>query len=201
MTGLSATRTIDEFFDLRNPFCISSASWSTFVQSQEAGVAAHDLDEEEALVRCGRVADFVDTLHDGVQGRVIADGGVGAVEVVVDRAGKADDGEVKLVGKNACAGERTVAADDHEGVYLVAAQVVEGELASLGSLKLVTARGLQNRAASVDDVRDVLGFEFDDFVGDEAFVASVDAFDFQAVENGRTGDGADCGVHAGRVTS
>ena len=30
--GLSATRTIDEFFDLRKPFLISSDSWSTCVE-------------------------------------------------------------------------------------------------------------------------------------------------------------------------
>ena len=41
----------------------------------------------------GSVADFVHTLHDGVQSRVVSNGGVSAEEVVVDSAGKADDGE------------------------------------------------------------------------------------------------------------
>ena len=74
----------------------------------------------------GGVADFVDALHDGVEGGVVADCGVGAVEVVVDGSGQADDGEVELVGEDASAGERAVAADDHHGVDFVAAEHVVG---------------------------------------------------------------------------
>ena len=69
----------------------------------------------------GGVADFVDTLHDGVQGGVVADGGVSSVEVVVDGAGKAYDGEIEFVGEDAGAAERAVAADHHQGIDAVTA--------------------------------------------------------------------------------
>ena len=149
----------------------------------------------------GGVADFVGALHNGVQRRVVADGGVGAVQVVVDGAGQADHREVELVGKDARAGERAVAADDDDGVDAVAACHVVGQLAAFGGLELLAARRLEDGAAALDDVGDVLGVEVNDFVGDEAAVAAVNALDLETVENCGAGDRADGGVHSRRIAS
>ena len=83
----------------------------------------------------------------------------------------------------------------------MAAQVVVGELATFGGLEFLASGRLQNRSAAVYDVRDVLGLEFLDFIGDEAAVAAVDSFDFESAVDGRARDGADCGVHSGGVAS
>ncbi len=151
--------------------------------------------------RSWEVADLVDALHDGVEGCVVADGGVCAEEVVVDGAGEADDGEVELVGEDAGAGERAVAADYHERVDAVAAQCVIGELSSFGGLELLATGGLEYGAAALYDVGDVGCGELDDFVGHQPAVSAVYAFDFESGEYGRACDGADRRVHAGGVTS
>ena len=69
------------------------------VLSQEAGIAAHHLDEEDALMALGRIANAVYALHDGIQGCVVADGGVGAIEVVVDGTRQANTADVEFAGK------------------------------------------------------------------------------------------------------
>lgn len=60
-------------------------------------VAAHDLENEAALVAVGGGDDGVDGLHDAVQGGVRADGHVSAAEVVVDRANHAHDVQVGIL--------------------------------------------------------------------------------------------------------
>ena len=152
-------------------------------------------------MRCGGVADFVDTLHDGVEGSVVAYGGIGAVEVIVDGARQADDGEVEFVGKDARAGERAVAADDDQGVYLVALDHVVGELTSLGRLKLLAPGSLEDSAALLYDIRYVLSAKIHDFIGDESLVSAIDALDFQPTEYSGAGDRTDGGIHARGVAA
>ncbi len=177
------------------------AGGDSAVEGEESGVAPHDFDKEEALVAGRCVADFVDTFHNGVQSGVVAYRRVGSVEVVVDCARQSDDRQVEFVGEDSGACQRAVAADNDEGVDFVAAQVVVGELATFGGLEFLASGRLQNRSAAVYDVRDVLGLEFLDFIGDEAAVAAVDSFDFESAVDGRARDGADCGVHSGGVAS
>ena len=171
------------------------------VEGEEAGVASHDLDEEESLVRGGRVTDLVDALHDGVQGRIVTDGEVGAGEVVVDRTGQADDGEVVLLGEIASAMQAAVATDDDEGFDAVFDDHVVGLTSALGGTELVAAGGLEDGATTLDDVADALGFERGDLVRDQSAIAAVDAFYDDAVGDSRTGDGPDGGVHARSVTA
>ena len=104
------------------------------------------------LVRGGGVTDLVHALHDGVQGRVVAYGCVGAVEIVVNGAGEADYREVELIGENARAGQRAVAAYHHQSVDLVTAQIVVCQLASLGGLEFGAAGCFQYGAAHLYDV-------------------------------------------------
>ena len=56
-----------------------------------AGVAAHHLDDHHAVVRLGGRVQAVDRLGADRDGRVEAEGVVGAGEVVVDRLRDADD--------------------------------------------------------------------------------------------------------------
>jgi len=165
------------------------------VLGQEAGIAPHHLHEEDALVRVGRVANLVHALHDGIQRGVVADGQVGAGEVVVDGAGQAYAGHVVLLGKQAGARERTVTADDHKGVYPVLLHHLEGLLAALGGHKLLAASRLQYGAAATDDAADVLGVELAHLARNQAFVTPIYGHHTHAVGNGRAGDGTDGGIH------
>ncbi len=67
-------------------------------QRQVAGVPAHHLDDEAALVAGGRAGDRVQRLDDPAQRRVGADGHVGAEHIVVDRADQAHDRQVRVRG-------------------------------------------------------------------------------------------------------
>ena len=93
-------------------------------------------------------------------------------------------------------GERAVATDDYEGVNLVFAHVFPCFSTSLFGLKLGAAGGLEDGASLLHNVTYVLGLEILDFVGDEALIAAVDTLDLEPVEDGRTGDGTDSGIHA-----
>ena len=64
------------------------------IEGKESGIASHDFDEEESLMAGACVAQFVHTFDDGVERGVIADGRVRAPEVIIDRSGHSDDGDV-----------------------------------------------------------------------------------------------------------
>ena len=99
--------------DLRYYGCFGSGC-DRAVKGEESGVASHYLDEEQAFVRGGGVAYFVDTLHDGVKCGVVANGGVGAVKVIVDGAGQTDDRYLEFMAEYAGSRKRTVTADHYE---------------------------------------------------------------------------------------
>ncbi len=134
------------------------------VEGKEASVAPHHLYEEKALVAGGSVADFVHTVHDGVERRVVAYRGVGAVQVVVNGARQADNRKVELIGENAGARQRAVAAYHDKSVYLVAAQHIVGQTAPLRSLKLLATRGFKYSAALLYYIRYILSTEIDYFI-------------------------------------
>ena len=186
--------------DLRDDGGLGSGSDGS-VEGEESGVASHHLDKEEAFVGGGGVADFVDAFHDGVQGRVVSDGCVGSVEVVVDCSGEADDRDGEFVAEDAGAGEGAVAADYDEGVDFMAFHHVVGALAAFGSLEFLATGGFEDCSAALDDVGDILRGELFYFIVDEAFIAAVDAENLEVGEDCRTRHGADSGVHTRGVAS
>ena len=97
------------------------------------------------------VTEFVHTFDDGVESRVVTDGGVRAPEVVVNRTGDADNRDVILLREQACAGKRAIAADDDKGVNLLFFEGLVGSFASLGSLELLAACGFEDRTSALDD--------------------------------------------------
>ena len=152
-------------------------------------------------MRRSRIADFVDGVENGVQGRVISDGCIGAVEVVVDGAGQADAGHVELLRKDAGTRQRTVAANDDQGVDTFLLHVVVGQLAAFGSHEFLAACCLQDGTSHLNDVAYVLAFELFDFTGYQAFVSSVDTFYLKAVVDGCTRHRTDGSVHSRSVSS
>src|SRR5699024_831656 len=61
------------------------------IQGQPAGLVAHDLDAHDPAVAAGGGVDAVDDLGRDLDGGVETKGDVGAVDVVVDGLGQADD--------------------------------------------------------------------------------------------------------------
>ena len=91
------------------------ARCQTDIQRQMPCVSAHDLDDRAALVGLHGIAQTVDCLHGGICRGVVADGVVGADDVVVDRRRDADDADA-LLGKLLKTTERAVAADADNAV-------------------------------------------------------------------------------------
>ena len=142
-------------------------------EGQVAAVAAHDLHDEGALVGGGRRGDVVDGLQDAVEGRVGADGHVGAHQVVVDAAHQAGDHEDGMGGGRLCAditgldelleqggpvlaelvgaGQGAVAPDDHEPVDAVLQEVAGGRQLAGALAELSRAGGADDGAAALED--------------------------------------------------
>ena len=101
----------------------AGAAGDAGVQRDPAGVAAHHLDDQHAVVRLGGRVQAVDRLGGDVDRGVEAEREVGAGQVVVDRLGHADDvdAEVGELGRHA---ERVLAADRDQRVDAVAGEVV-----------------------------------------------------------------------------
>ena len=171
------------------------------ILGEEPGVTPHDLDEEYAVVAGGRIAYLVDAFHDGVERGVVADGRVGAAQVVVDRGGDSDAGQVVLLSKNACAMNRTVATDNDEGIDLLALQVLVCLAPTFFAEEVLAGRRLQDGAALLDDVADVLRLAVHNFAVDESLVPTAYSLDIQAVVDSRACDGANGAVHARSVVS
>ncbi len=92
-----------------------SAAGDSGVQGNPSGVASHDFDDHDAMVRLGGGVDAVDGIGCDVDGGVEAEGDIGGGEVVVDGLGDADDGQTFL-GQIEADLLGAIATDDDEGV-------------------------------------------------------------------------------------
>ena len=78
----------------------------------------------------------------------------------------------------------------------MAADYVVGQTPTLGRGELLAAGSLKDGTALLDDVRHILCAEIDYLVGDKTAITAIYTFDFQPIENCRTCDRTDCGIHA-----
>jgi hypothetical protein len=126
----------------------------------EAGVAAHELDEADAVG--GALGLAVGAIEDGAggfDGGEVAEGLADVLDVVVDGLGDADDGDGQLaagdfLGDGVGALLGAVAADAQEDVDLPVGEVID----HFGDFLLSAGRG-QDGAAVAVDVVDELGGE------------------------------------------
>jgi hypothetical protein len=123
------------------------------VRGDPARVAAHDLDDDDAVVRLGGGVQAVDGVRGDLHRGVEAEGHVGAGQVVVDRLRHAD--HLHAVGREpARDAERVLAADRHERVDAEALHRRPHRRRAVGAaLVRVRARGAEDRAAAVQDAR------------------------------------------------
>ena len=147
------------------------------------------------------VTEFVHTINDSVEGRVVTDGGVRAPEIVVNRTGDADDRDIILLREQASASKRAIAADDDQGINLLFLNGIVRALTPFGSLELLAASGFENRTSALDDSTHILGRELLYLIVHEAFVATEDGFDADVVSDSSAGDGAHCCIHSRSIAA
>ena len=136
-----------------------------------------------------------------VEGGVVSDGGVCAVEVVVDGSRQADTWDVMLCSDHLGSGKRAVSSDHDEGVDSMSLYVLIRACASFFIHEVLASRGTQDSTSTIDGSADAFRCEILDFVIDEAFPATVDSLYLPSVIDGRTCDGSDRRVHSGSITS
>ena len=126
---------------------------------------------------------------------------VRAADIVVDGAGETDAGDVVFFLEEVCAVVGSVAADDNESIDFVITYSLGGDASAFGFIEVLASCGAQHCAAEVDDSADRVGREWDDIIVDESLesVSNADAINVVVVASAH--DGANGGVHAGRITS
>ena len=157
------------------------------VEGQPAGLVAHDLNAHHAAVAACRGVDAVDDVGGDVHSGVEAEGDVGAVDVVVDGLGQADDVQAllcqqigRLVGAVAAQAEQAVQPGFLVGLFhgghLVHVVVFHHPHHLEGG-----ALGAQNGAAQRQDAPEVVLLHLLVVPGDEAVVPVQDAHDLHVV--------------------
>ncbi len=185
---------------LRDKYLLG-ASRHTHVERDEAARATHHLDEEQPLVGLRRVTNPVDRLHGRVDRRVKTDGCIGAVEVVVDRAGRPDNAHRSQLRQFLSSTEGAIAADRHQPSQFSLLKL-PGRLAQAsGSLHPFAARRSENRAAPVDYVSHRPGAKLHEVAIEQAGIATAYAYDFKAIRRTGSGDGANGRIHAWRIAA
>src|SRR5688572_296612 len=74
-------------------------------------IAAHYFNKKYPFVAVSSVPDLIDGIQSGVYRSIVANGIIGAVQVVIDGSGGADKRDPEFFGKNISAGKRAVAAN------------------------------------------------------------------------------------------
>ena len=168
--------------------------------------------------------ELVEVADDGVQRGVGADRHVGAEEVVVDRAGQADDVEAPLapilglghavlrqdadvvgplVVEDLGAAQGAVAADHHQPLEAALQRVADHLVAPLRRAHRLGAGGAEDRPARLEDAADVVPAERPDHLPavDQPLVALVDPEDLHAPVERDAHHRAQGRVHPGRVAA
>ena len=109
------------------------------VEGDPAGVAAHDLDDEDAVMALGRRVQAIDRLGGNLQRRVEAEGEIGGAEVVVDRLRHADDRQSRFGVEALRDPERVLASDGDEGVEPLSGEGLPDALDPVLTLERVRA--------------------------------------------------------------
>ena len=148
--GLADVRHVEGLFrDHR----VVRAAGHAGVQRNPTHVAAHDLDDEDAVVRLGRGVQPVDGLGGHGHGSVKAKGVVGGVDVIIDGLGHPDDRN-PIIRKPLRPFERALAADGDERVDFRFRQVAPHRIDARLELVWVQPAGAQNCATPRQDAVD-----------------------------------------------
>ena len=148
-----------------------------------------------------RITDFIDTLHDRIQSRIITDRDIRTIQVIIDRTGQADNRIIKFLRKDTGSGQRPVTADGDQGIDAVLHQFVVSLLTAFRCFELRTTGRLQDSTATLNNITYILSLEIFNFVGYQTFVSTIDTFNGHSVVNSGTCHCTNGSVHSGSITS
>ena len=185
---------------LRNDCCLCT-SRNSGILCKKARIAPHNLHKEDAVMGIGCIANLVYTVHDGVEGRVIADGGVGAIQVVVNGSRQADTRDIVLRGYDLGAGKRAVSSDHDEGVDAVLLKVLKRLGTSLLIHEALASGCPEDGTSSVDRAADAFRRKVLDLVIDKAFPTPIYSFYLPSVIDGRPCHCSNRSVHSRCISS
>lgn len=171
------------------------------VQGDPSGVAAHQFDDHDALMRLGGGLEPVQCLGRHRHRRVETEGDIGAGDVVVDGLGHADDRQAGLAEQPSRL-EGALAADRDDGVDAEVRAAPRGQFRAAAQLaRLYTGRA-QDRAAQGQDSADRVEGQRAVVTVQQAAPAVFEADDLVAViGDTAVDDGSDHGIEAGAVTA
>ena len=205
--GRAHTVDIIGLFRQQDDVCTAS---NAGVQRQPAGLVAHDLDAHYAAVAAGGGVDAVDDIGGNVHGGVEAEGHVGAVDIVIDGLGQADDVQA-LLREQVCGFVGAIAAQAQQAVQLgfLVGLFHGGDFINVVVLHHAHhfkggALGAQNGAAQRQDAAEVVLTHLFVIAVDETAVAVQDAHDLHILAHAgiqRFGYAADGGVQTRTITA
>ena len=149
----------------------------------------------------GCVADLVDGLYRGIDGRVEPEGIISSAHIVIDGFRYPDQRQVGLARELRGPVQRAIASDHDQAVNAAFEEVGGGFLPRLGFPEFRTATGAENSSAKFDDSRDATGVHALHLVIDQASPPAVDPHGLDAAGKGRSYNGANAGVQARAISS
>lgn len=181
------------------------------VEGDPARVAAHELDDHDAVMRGGRRVHSIERFGRDMDRGLEPEGDVGAVEVVVDGFGNPNAVDPRR-GVGLSNGHRPVAPDDDQCLDLADLQVRDAHIrqVSIDDFPVfvlahwVPARvglvvGPEDRAPHREDVGDIIDVERAYPVLDQPEEPVLDPEDFDPVVDGVFDDGSDDCVEPGAI--
>ena len=202
--GLAALEPLADLVEVERPLGHEDhvgAAGEAGVAGDPAGVAAHHLDDDHAVVRLRGGVQAVDRVRRDLHRGLEAEREVRAGEVVVDRLRDADDVHA-VVHQPAGDAERVLAADRDQRVDPLLGEHGLELLQAALLLVRVRPRGPEDRAAAVEDPARVLVGERGAIARQHAGPAVAEAEELVAVDRDALAhDGADDRVEAGAVSA
>ena len=171
---------LNGFFLLRNQD-IFSARGNTGVKSNKARITPHHFDEKQTVVRRGRITNLINRLNHGVQGRVITDGKISAVDIIIDGTGHTNARQTVLFFEQHGTGERAITTDHHQTIESGRFGIFVRFYPAFLRAKLLTASRLQEGATEVENIGHRAGIGAFHAILNQALVALFDHHRFDTV--------------------
>ena len=152
-------------------------------------------------MRGSGITDLIHAFHDRVQGRIITDRRIRAIQVIINRTRQSYDREIKLLSENTRSRQRSVTTDSDQGIDPMLLQLIIGLFSSLGSLELHATGGLKDCSAALNYITDILCLKLFNLIQDQPFVTTVNTFHSHSVINSGTCYRTNSGIHSRGITS
>ena len=162
--------------------------------------ASHNLNDCAALVRVAGIAELIYHLDNRVHCRIVADGVLRALDIVVNRSGDTDTRDT-CFGQIRRTSEGAVAADCDNAAHLLFLADCLCLENVVPFLELGAASGVDCGTAALDNIGNASHIEVDKLSVEQAVVAAKNSDNFKALKYSGSCDCSDCRVHSGAVAA